>query len=274
MYPELFSLGGITIQTYGLMMAIGFSLCYFLAIRLAKLSGRNPDEVQTIVMVAAIGGVIGARIVYVLQNWQHEFAHAPLNMFMIWRGGLVFYGGFIVASAALLTYAYLKKERLASLADFCAVFVPLGHLFGRIGCFFFGCCYGKMVPDAWYAVAFPKGSPPWIHQVEMRHILPYASQSLPVCPTQLVEAAGCAVLFAVLWWLYRRYQSVYGLCTAVYCAGYALLRFGVECLRDDPRGATYFGMTFSQTISVGLLIAAFVLTILILRRKGHGTICS
>lgn len=274
MHPEIFSIGGFTIQTYGLMMAIGFLLCYFLALHLAKRTGRNPDDVQHIVMIAAMSGVIGARIVYVWQNWQTEFAAQPLQMFAIWKGGLVFYGGFILAAIALLVYAYLKKERLIALADFCAIFVPLGHVFGRLGCFFFGCCFGKLAPDAWYAVSFPRGSPPWLHQVNAHQIYSFHNQSLPVCPTQLIEAAGCAVLFALLWWLYRRYQSVTGLCTTVYCAGYALLRFGVEMLRDDPRGETYFGMSFSQTISVALFVIAFVLLLWMLKRKNHGTSCS
>ncbi|MBQ9694208.1 MAG: prolipoprotein diacylglyceryl transferase [Kiritimatiellae bacterium] len=274
MYPQLFTICGITIQTYGLLMAIGFSLCYCLATILAKRSGRNPDEVQTIVMLAAFGGVLGARIIYVWQNWTLEFAENPLSMFMIWRGGLVFYGGFILAAALILLYALLKKERILSLADFCAVFVPLGHFFGRIGCFFFGCCYGRIASDSWLGCSFPKGSPPWLHQVGERLISPYSVKSLPVCPTQLIEALGCGILFGCLWWVYRRYRLAYGLCTAIYCAGYAGLRFIIECFRDDPRGETYWGLTFSQLISLELLAVAMVLLITIWRRKDDGTVCS
>ena len=274
MYPELFSLGGITIQTYGLLMAIGFALCFWVATRLAKRSGRNPDEVQTIVMLAAMGGILGARFVYVWQNWTTEFAQNPLAMFQIWRGGLVFYGGFLMAAALMLCYAKVKREPILSLTDFCAVLIPLGHCFGRLGCFSFGCCYGRLCPEAWYGYAFPQGSPAWYHQVSAGLINPYSAHALPVCPIQLIEALGCAVLFAELYVLYRRYRTVAGLCSAVYCAGYAGLRFVLEFFRDDPRGATYFGFSFSQIISFALLAVAIVLFISVLRRKNDGTVRS
>ncbi|MBO7181504.1 MAG: prolipoprotein diacylglyceryl transferase [Kiritimatiellae bacterium] len=272
MFPHLFTLGGITIQTYGLLMAIGFILCYSLATYLAKRTGRDPNEVQTIIMVAAIGGILGARAVYVWQNWATEFASDPMAMFMIWRGGLVFYGGFLLAAAAMLTYAKLKKEPLCSLTDFCAIFIPLGHAFGRLGCFFFGCCYGYIAPNAWYGVAFPQGSPAWHNQVIHQQISPYAPKALPVCPTQLIEAIGCFLLFALLWWCYAKFRHLRGLCSAVYCTGYAGLRFLIECFRDDPRGDTYFGLSFSQMISVALLVAGIALFTFALKGKTNGTV--
>ncbi|MBR4317199.1 MAG: prolipoprotein diacylglyceryl transferase [Kiritimatiellae bacterium] len=274
MYPEIFKLGSITIQSYGLFMAIGFAVCFWVATQLAKRSGRNPDEVQTIIMLAAVGGILGARIVYVWQNWATEFAANPLAMFQIWRGGLVFYGGFLMAALFMLCYAKVKRERILSLTDFCAVLVPLGHCFGRLGCFFFGCCYGRLCPEAWYGCAFPKGSPAWYNQVLAKLINPYAEKSLPVTPIQLIEALGCFLLFAILWWCYRRYRSVTGLCSAVYCAGYAGLRFILEYFRDDPRGATYFGFSFSQMISFALLAVAILLIAHLFWRKNDGTVRS
>jgi phosphatidylglycerol:prolipoprotein diacylglycerol transferase len=272
MHPEIITICGITIQTYGLMMAIGFILCYTLATNLAKRTGRNPDEVQTIVMLAAIAGVLGARMVYVWQNWSTEFASNPLAMFKIWQGGLVFYGGFILATLAMLVYARLKQEPLRSLTDFCAIFIPLGHAFGRIGCFFYGCCYGEICKESAIAVAFPKGSPPWLHQVADKLISPYAAKSLPVFPIQLLEAAGCALLFGILWWTYIKFRHLRGLCSGIYCAGYALLRFTIECFRNDPRGNTYFGLSFSQTISVALLVAAACLICFALKGKNNGPV--
>jgi phosphatidylglycerol:prolipoprotein diacylglycerol transferase len=197
-----------------------------------------------------------------------------LAMFQIWRGGLVFYGGFLMAAALMLCYAKVKREPILSLTDFCAVLIPLGHCFGRLGCFSFGCCYGRLCPEAWYGYAFPQGSPAWYHQVSAGLINPYSAHALPVCPIQLIEALGCGVVFGVLYVLYRRYRSVAGLCSAVYCAGYAGLRFVLEFFRDDPRGATYFGFSFSQIISFALLAVAIVLFISVLRRKNDGTVRS
>ena len=105
MHSELFSLFGLQIQMYGVMLARGFLACDLLGGLLARLSGRNPRDVDTLVMVAAVCGVLGARAVYVWQNWRTEFASAPLEMFAVWRGGLVFYGGFGAAVAGLTSEA-------------------------------------------------------------------------------------------------------------------------------------------------------------------------
>ena len=273
MHSELFSLFGLPIQAYGLLMAVGFMACYFMARRLARLTGRDVNEPDTLIMIAAVCGVIGARAVYVWQNWATEFAEHPLAMFQVWRGGLVFYGGFVLAAVGMVAYALMRGEPLRRLTDFCVVFVPLGHAFGRLGCFFHGCCFGGLCSVEGMGVRFPKGSPAWMHQLAQGKIAQRAAESLPVWPTQLIEAAGCAALFVALWWLYRTQRARAGLCSGVYCVGYALLRFLGECLRDDPRGATYWKMSFSQTISVGLLMVglAFVASAFLLRST-DGTI--
>ena len=264
---------GLHIQAYGLLMAVGFMLCYFMARRLARLTGRDVNEPDTLIMIAAVCGVIGARAVYVWQNWAAEFVGHPLAMFQVWRGGLVFYGGFALAALGMVAYAFLRREPLLRLTDFCVVFVPLGHAFGRLGCFFHGCCFGGLCSAEGVGVCFPKGSPAWLHQVAQGQIGRWTAESLPVWPTQLFEAAGCAMLFVVLWWLYRTQRARVGLCSGVYCVAYALLRFLGECLRDDPRGATYWGLSFSQMISVGLLMVGLVfLVFAFFPRSTDGTI--
>lgn len=258
MHSELLSFFGLRLQTYGLLMAAGFVLCYLMARRLARLTGRDVNEPDTLIMIAAVCGVMGARAVYVWQNWADEFAGNPLAMFQVWRGGLVFYGGFALAAVGMVAYSFLRGEPLRRLTDFCVVFVPLGHAFGRLGCFFHGCCFGGVCRVEGIGVRFPKGSPAWQHQLAQGQIGRWAAEALPVWPTQLIEAVGCALLFALLWWLYRTRRAWAGLCTGVYCVAYALLRFVGEGLRDDPRGATYGGLSFSQTISVGLLAVGLV----------------
>lgn len=272
MHSELFSLFGLTIHAYGLMLAIGFVCCYLLAQRLARLEGRNPRENDTLIMVTAICGILGARVVYVIQNWQHEFAGQPLQVFRLWKGGLVFYGGFLMALAGLAAYALLKREKIAELWGFCAVFVPLGHGFGRIGCFFHGCCFGART-QGWLGVRFPAHSPAWIQQVNMGEISRHAVRALPVLPTQLFEAAGCFLLFGALWWLYRRGGSGRGACVCgVYGIAYAVMRFGLEFLRDDPRGERFLGLSFSQCISMGVLMAGIAFLVVSYMEKRHGTI--
>lgn len=270
MHSELGTLFGFHLQMYGLMLALGFVLSYVLARLLARRTGRNPDEVDTLIMVAAVCGVIGARTVFVAQNWE-KFAGAPLEAFALWQGGLVFYGGFILAVLGLVAYALAKREPVRRLLDFCVVFVPLGQAFGRVGCFFHGCCFGGVGGGA-IGVRFPMESPAWQHQVAEGLISRYAAQSLPVWPTQLIEAAGCLVLFGALWWLYRARREWVGMCCGVYAVAYAALRFVGECLRDDPRGAFHFGLSFSQCVSVGLLVVGLGFLVTSFLERRHGTV--
>lgn len=273
MHSELFSLFGLHIQMYGVMLALGFAACYLLAQLLARKTGRNPKEVDTLVMVSALCGVIGARAVYVWQNWAAEFAEAPLTLFALWRGGLVFYGGFILATLGLILYARLKGERTVDFLGFCVVFVPLGHAFGRIGCFFHGCCFGGPC-DTLLGVRYPAQSPVWFHQVAHKVISRHAPFTLPVWPTQFIEAAGCLLLFGLLWFTYlhtapRRRAS---LCCGLYCTLYAALRYLVELLRDDPRGATLCGLSFSQILSLGLFAAGLAFLVIAHREKKNGPV--
>lgn len=259
------------------MLALGFMACYFSAKRLARLTGRNETQIDFLVMTAIIGGVIGARLVYVIQFWGPEFTQHPQRIFAFWSGGLVFYGGFLLAALLLIIYAWLRRHEEAPLRllDFCVVFVPLGHAFGRLGCFMHGCCFGGRC-DASHilAVRFPKYSPAWQQHVARHELPPTSDFSLPVWPTQVMEAAGLFVLFALLWWLYRRQRLSAGILVALYSITYGLLRFGIEVLRDDPRGALHFSLTFSQLVSLGLIgFGLAILGYLFIKGSRHGTIC-
>ena len=272
MHSHLISLFGLDIQSYGVMLAIGFALCYALACRLARRLGRE-EPVDSVVMLAAVGGVIGARAVYVWQNWEAEFARHLDRIPMVWQGGLVFYGGFILALALIVIHRRLRSEPLWAATDFYAVFLPLGQAFGRVGCFLHGCCFGGVVQQGnWLGVCFPHGSPAWSHQVAEGALSPYATRSLPVWPTQLMEAAGCVALFVALWLICRKpWGRRPGLCSGLYCLSYGVLRFVVETLRDDPRGARLLGLSFSQCVSLGLLAAGTLFVFYSFWRMRHGT---
>ena len=150
-------------------------------------------------------------------------------------------------------------------ADMLTTVLPLGHAFGRIGCFFYGCCYGR-VSQAACAVRFPRGSPAWYEQLNANLIDSSAQASLPVLPTQFFEAAAVAMLFAVLIWVYCRFwKSRPGFTTGVYLMGYALVRFGMEFLRGDPRAAIG-PFSIGQTISLALLLAGASFAVSAFRR--------
>jgi phosphatidylglycerol---prolipoprotein diacylglyceryl transferase len=148
----------------------------------------------------------------------------------------MFYGGLILAIVVFFAWCAWKKERPLALADLLCTVIPLGHAFGRIGCFFYGCCYGRD-SDAWCAVTFPMGSPSWFE---------HGRRMVSVLPTQLFEAAALLALFAVLVVVYRKSRRY---TAGLYLMGYAAIRFGMEYLRGDPRAAVG-PFSISQTISI------------------------
>lgn len=248
MHPDLFSIGFLHVKTYGCCMALGFFAAWHVLSRLCRLVGRPFEPLGNLVVSLMLSGVVGSRIAYVIEHWQAEFAAHPADIIRIDQGGLMFYGGFILAAAVFAGWCIVKKDRPLELGDLLCVAIPLGHAFGRIGCFFYGCCYGRLSECA-LAVAFPRGSPAWYEQMNAGLIASTAQKSLPVLPTQLFEAAANLLLFVVLFAFFRRFKRG---TTALYLIGYALIRFGIEVLRGDPRAAVG-PLSISQTISLALL---------------------
>ncbi len=139
----------LPIHWYGLMIAVGFVLGYGIMLWRAKQIKFPAERVADIVFTAVLAGIVGARLLYVINYWNRDFAGKPFTtIFAIHRGGLVFYGGFIGGAVALIILARVKKLNLAVITDLCALGVPLAHTFGRIGCFLNGCCYGCVTTSA------------------------------------------------------------------------------------------------------------------------------
>jgi phosphatidylglycerol---prolipoprotein diacylglyceryl transferase len=242
MFPDLIDLGFLHLKTYGACMAVGFLLCWTLV---EKLSGRK--DLSNLLISLMVSGVLGSRIAYVIEHWQSEFAARPADIVRIDQGGLMFYGGLILAIVVFLAWCRLKKESVLGLADLLCTVIPLGHACGRLGCFFYGCCYGRL-SDSPVAVCFPARSPAWYEQFHGGLVDASAKCSLPVLPTQLFEASALLVLFVFLLGLYLKRRR--GTC-AVYLVGYAVIRFGLEFLRGDPRAA-FLGLSIGQLISLGM----------------------
>lgn len=236
-------------------MALGFFAAWQVLTYLCRRIGRPFEPLGNLVVALMVSGVAGSRIAYVIEHWKAEFVARPLDIIRIDQGGLMFYGGFILAVLVFAGWCLWRKEHPLALGDLLCVAIPLGHAFGRIGCFFYGCCYGKLSESA-VAVAFPRGSPAWYEQLNAGLIGSTATQSLPVLPTQLFEAAANFALFVVLFFVFRRFRRG---TTALYLIGYALIRFGMEVLRGDPRAAIG-PFSISQTISLALLVAGVLLS--------------
>ncbi len=232
------TIGPIPIRMYGLMIGTGFLLAIYLASRRAQKEGINPDLILDLGVYLLIAAIIGSRALYVLTEW-HDFTRNPLEMFAIWKGGLVFYGG--VLAAVPTGVWFVRKYRLPvwQTADIIAPYAALGHAFGRLGCFFAGCCYGAPC------------SGPFCLVFNDPHSL--APQGVPLFPSQLMESGGEFLVFGLLLYL-RRSKKFDGQLFWLYLVFYAVLRFTLEFFRGDAIRGVYFNglISTSQIIAIGM----------------------
>lgn len=238
-------------------MALAFFAGLWTATRRARIANIPGEVIADVTLWLMIGSIIGARIVYVTTYWQTEFAgHKFSEVFAIWNGGLVYYGGLIGAAVAGIFYLRWKKLPVWRIADVLAPSIALGSVFGRIGCLLNGCCYGKFCSLPW-AVHFPEG-----HETH-----PFGMAATPVHPTEIYDALLNLVLYFFLAWLFRR-KKFDGQIFAMYLMLYAVLRSIVELFRGDyPADHIHGGViTSAQLISLPIFFAGFALMIFFSRR--------
>ncbi|MGC9455483.1 MAG: prolipoprotein diacylglyceryl transferase family protein [Phycisphaerae bacterium] len=153
----------LRVPGYGLMVAVGFLLAILLARRRARRCGENPDVLTNCGILALIGGIAGARIAYVIENWNAFSGNGAFGIFDFTAGGLIYYGGVILATLMVLIYLRARKLPLRRYLDILAVSLMVGLAFGRAGCTLNGCCYGGVARQDWaLAVRFPMYTPPLV----------------------------------------------------------------------------------------------------------------
>jgi len=232
------SIGPIPIRMYGLMIGIGFLLGIMLASRRAKKEGIDPERIMDMGVYLLLAAIIGSRLLYVLTAL-HEFTANPLDVFAIWKGGLVFYGGLLAAVPVGIWYVRKHKLPVWKTADIMAPYIALAHAFGRLGCFFAGCCYGA-----------PCSGPVCITFSDPHSLAPLG---VPLVPTQLMESGGEFLTFLVLSLLWRK-RKYDGQIFWLYPLFYSVLRFIIEFYRGDTIRGLYFG----GLVSTSQIIAAFL----------------
>lgn len=270
MFPELFTLnlpvvGELTITSFGLMMALAF-LCGYVVLRaeFGRL-GADPDVGADALLGALVGGIVGAKIYYVLLYWDRT-ALDPLGM-LFSRGGLVWYGGFLGGCLGVVWVLRRRRISIALGADAAAPALALAYAVGRVGCFLVGDDYGRPT-DSFVGVAFPRGQPPSTAAnlrrfgAEMDPAIP-DTQVLAVHPTQLYET-GLSLIFFFLLWRLRKRPHKQGWLFGLWLVLAGAERFVVEGFRaKDDRFLGPF--TVAQAISVAIVIAGGLL-LLRLRR--------
>jgi len=251
MLPELINLGSISIKTYGFFVATGFLVALYFTVKLAKLSKSGPQFIIDLSLYLLISGILGARLFYVLLNW-HYFSSNIKDIFFIWNGGLVFYGGLL---AALLTGSILIRFNKLNFLSICDIFTPgifIGLSIGRIGCLFAGCCYGKETNLPW-GIIFTNSDC-------------LAPLGIKLHPAQIYESIYTFIIFILLLNTFK-YKKFNG---QLFLSGillYSIFRFINELFRADDRGVNLMGLYPSQLISIIFAVISIIMLLILWKKS-------
>ena len=234
MHPIICTLGPFTVYSYGLMLAIAFLTAAFSASLQAKRTGLSPDAIFNLCFIAMTAGIIGARLMYVIEHFS-LYAREPFEVLMLQHGGLSWFGGLVAGGGAVAWY--VKKHRLPlwRSLDCIAPYLALGHAIGRIGCLLNGCCFGK--PSVW-GIYFPE-----------------IDQTL--LPVQILSSLFLLGIFVVLRLLQERPHPA-GKILLVYLLLYSVKRFFIEFLRGDTQ-VVLWGLKLFQFTSIALFVFSVIM---------------
>jgi len=284
MFPILFripipGIGPVTIHTYGVLLVVAFLVAIWVARRLARREGIDPDGVVDLGVYVILGGLVGAKLLLVVVDrdfYGRQFTNiledgggpvghtlapylgrvgeivgtvARMSLSLLQAGG-VFYGGLIVVVLVGLWYMRRHSLPIWKTADVIAPAIAIGHSIGRLGCFSAGCCYGIPTDMPW-GIVFTNTYSGTLVGVPL---------NIPLHPTQLYSSLGNLVIFGLLLWLYRR-KRFDGQVFWVYVMTYGVFRFIVEFWRGDPRG-TIFGGALSSSQFVAIVMVTLALGML------------
>src|SRR6266571_112387 len=249
MYPRLFELGPITVYTYGVLLAAAYLLGLKLAMVRAKARGLDANRVLDLGIYIIISALIGAKLLLLVTDFR-AFTANPRELLTLARSGGVFYGGLILAVVVALWYIRKIGLPLWTTTDVFAPGIALGHVVGRFGCLFAGCCYGKPTTLPW-GITFTD---------------PFAAANVgtplgvPLHPTQLYEAGAEFFILILLLSTENVGRRFAGRTFWLYMLLYAISRYIIEMFRGDPRG-TVGPFSTSQFISMVLAPLALVMLV-------------
>ncbi len=256
--PVAFSLGPVHVHWYGLMYVLAFAM--FIALGRVRIKqphiaaqGWKNEDLDDMLFYGMLGVIVGGRMGEVLFYTPKFFLENPLEIFMVWHGGMSFHGGFIGVVIAMALWARKAKRNLLDVYDFIAPLVPLGYAAGRLGNFINAELPGR-VADA---------SLPWAM------IWPNVDQ-LPRHPSPIYQALVDGVLLFIVLWLYARKPRPRLAVSGVFALGYGCARFFTEYFRIPDYEVHFAGVTISagQMLSVPMIVLGLVLIFIAYRRQG------
>lgn len=243
MFPNLFSIGPLTIHSYGVLVALGCIVGLIVTVKIGKSLDVSKQQVMDMGFVMILSAIIGSRLLYVLINFPYYLQH-PLDVFKIWQGGLVFSGALIGVIGTMFWYVKRYGLTMWTFGDLWAPAAALGQAIGRIGCFMAGCCYGKPTQVKW-AVTFtnPKSLAPL---------------DVALHPTQVYSTLSGTIIFLVLLVLHRK-RKFEGQVLLWFLILHSTARLFLERFRGDDRGLVLGGdITVTQLVAILILIASVI----------------
>jgi phosphatidylglycerol:prolipoprotein diacylglycerol transferase len=257
MHPILFKIFGFEVHSFGFMVALGFLAGYFWMRYSAEKTGDNADRIADLSLWVLLSGIVGARLLFVIVH-ADQYRHNPIEIIMIWKGGLVLYGGLIGAVAAGAWLVRRKGMNFFRTADIAMPCVMLGLSIGRWGCLMVGDCYGRLATGLPWAIRFP--------DVPGTLMAPKLIDQ-PLHPTQIYMSLNALVIFVILTLVLRRRRfegQVFLLCLILY----SITRSVIEVYRGDNEERGYLGpLSTSQWISLAVVLFALWQYVLRYRRE-------
>lgn len=249
MFPNLFSIGPVTLHTYGLFVAMGFLCALMVTMKLGRSEGIGPQQVMDMGFLLIVAALVGSRLLYVFMNFSY-YLENPLAVLKVWEGGLVFSGGILGVLCAV--FYLVKKTGLSfwQIGDLWAPGVALGQGIGRIGCFMAGCCYGRPV-EGGFGVVFT-------------HLESLAPRNIALYPTQIYASLLGVAIFVALYLLHKK-KAFQGQVCLWFLILHSTARLFEERFRGDDRGMLW-GTDVTVTQGVALALLAGGITMLLIRK--------
>jgi phosphatidylglycerol---prolipoprotein diacylglyceryl transferase len=261
--PVAFSIGPLSVHWYGLMYLVAFVLFMLLARVRAKRpawaqAGWTSRDVEDLLFFAVLGVVVGGRLGYGLFYTPQRYLNNPLEIFMLWKGGMSFHGGLLGVLTALWWFGRTRGRSFLHVGDFVAPCVPTGLMAGRMGNFING--------ELWGRAADP--TLPW------SMVFPQSNSTIARHPSQLYQALlEGLLLFVVLWWFGRSTRPV-GRVSGAFLLGYGVLRFVAEFFREPDSFLGLLALNFSMGQWLCLPMIAAGLWLLLRKAPPHPVVPS
>lgn len=242
MYPVLFELAGFQIRSYGAIVALSFLLALSMSTKEAERKGLDPKLVQDFAFFGLLGGIIGARLYFVLFSAPRYFLEHPWEIFAVWSGGIGIIGSLIGGFLVAVWFCRDRKIPLVKFGDTLGPGIALGQTVGQLACLLNGDSYGRPTDLPW-AITY----------TDPRSMAPL---NIPLHPIEIYEMAAYFLIFLLVWKV-RKHQRLDGFTFFTYLAGYGVARFIVDFFRGDPAMFAW-GMQAAQVFGAAMILVSLV----------------